>query len=420
MDFKHSAPKTALTDGKPSPPHNPTASSRRRRLWGLGAQTHGPIVGTCWDIHDLKRLIRKTLAEPVLADDYDVHCGTVAECGQRNRLSELLQRDLDHRHARLIRQYRTAKTRDELTLQWKKTLEQGDTAGALWVALTHPQCDDDLEQIICRNMHMFQHHAVFHFQLDQSALSALTHANAHLTQELVRTQERSARFKLEKAGEIERLNSQLADLRAMHIQKDRCIALLNGELVALRAEIPELELNRQLKLRLEEMAMRQIEMEALNNEFHKKPMTVTQPAEPSKMVRRSHEPTREPRRPDNMTFHDPALLQQKTVLCVGGRSGNVASYRTLIERVGGRFAHHDGGREDNANVLHTSLAAADLVICQTGCISHNAYWKVKNFCKRTGKNCVFVENPSVTALARKLEEIAGPVSTTCIELSQRK
>jgi hypothetical protein len=57
-------------------------------------------------------------------------------------------------------------------------------------------------------------------------------------------------------------------------------------------------------------------------------------------------------------------------------------------------------------VLDANLTAADLVICQTGCISHNAYWKVKDFCKRTGKRCVFIENPSATSLARSLEQIA--------------
>ena len=102
-----------------------------------------------------------------------------------------------------------------------------------------------------------------------------------------------------------------------------------------------------------------------------------------------------------MTLH----LKQKNVLCVGGRTGNVANYRDLIERVGGRFAHHDGCLEDNQSVLDVSLAAADLVICQTGCISHNAYWKVKDFCKRTGKRCVFVENPSTSSLERGLGQM---------------
>jgi len=105
-------------------------------------------------------------------------------------------------------------------------------------------------------------------------------------------------------------------------------------------------------------------------------------------------------------------LHQKMVLCVGGRSGNIANYRDVVERVGGRFAHHDGGVEDNASVLDANLAAADLVICQTGCISHNAYWRVKDFCKRTGKRCVFVENPSASSLERGLAQIALPKPAT--------
>ena len=77
----------------------------------------------------------------------------------------------------------------------------------------------------------------------------------------------------------------------------------------------------------------------------------------------------------------------------------------MIERTGGRFLHHDGGEKDTATRLDATLAAADLVICQTGCISHDAYWRVKDHCKRTGKRCVFVENPSTAGLKRALAEL---------------
>ena len=60
--------------------------------------------------------------------------------------------------------------------------------------------------------------------------------------------------------------------------------------------------------------------------------------------------------------------------------------------------------EENAQRLEATLAAADLVICQTGCISHGAYWRVKAHCKRLGKPCLFVESPSKSALARALQD----------------
>ena len=97
-----------------------------------------------------------------------------------------------------------------------------------------------------------------------------------------------------------------------------------------------------------------------------------------------------------------ARLDDLAVLCVGGRAGSVPIYRQLIERTGGRFLHHDGGEEDKSAHLDATLAAADLVICQTGCISHDAYWRVKDHCKRTGKQCVFVETPSSAGIKRAL------------------
>ena len=73
-------------------------------------------------------------------------------------------------------------------------------------------------------------------------------------------------------------------------------------------------------------------------------------------------------------------------------------------------------REPSAAVenLDAVLAAADLVICQTGCISHNAYWRVKDFCKRMGKQCVFVDNPSATSFSRSLRGVQLTAAPTTV------
>jgi hypothetical protein len=47
--------------------------------------------------------------------------------------------------------------------------------------------------------------------------------------------------------------------------------------------------------------------------------------------------------------------------------------------------------------LDESLAAADLVICQTGCISHDEYWRVQDHCRRTGKPCILVDRAGPAA-----------------------
>jgi hypothetical protein len=50
------------------------------------------------------------------------------------------------------------------------------------------------------------------------------------------------------------------------------------------------------------------------------------------------------------------------------------------------------------------LAAADLIICQAGCISHNAYWRVKEQCKRTGKPCIYMKGSGISALNRLIDQ----------------
>lgn len=55
---------------------------------------------------------------------------------------------------------------------------------------------------------------------------------------------------------------------------------------------------------------------------------------------------------------------------------------------------------EEASASEQSLIAADLVICQTGCLSHGAYWRVQDHCKRTGKACMLVEQPDALRIVR--------------------
>lgn len=52
-------------------------------------------------------------------------------------------------------------------------------------------------------------------------------------------------------------------------------------------------------------------------------------------------------------------------------------------------------------LLEASMVAADLVICQTGCLSHGAYWRDQEQCRRTDKPCVLPDAPATTHLMVK-------------------
>ncbi len=383
-------------------PEATPAGSRRRRIWDLTHECHCPVIGVCIPLTTLRRIVNKAMNGQAIAEDYEIHVGAIAECGRRNRLSEAIQQELEQRYARTIQEFRAAKTVEAVTRLWLAAIDKGDVAGAFWAALTHPRCDADLQDGLCRDMHMLQHQAGASVRIDIARFNALLEQNKLLTRELGRVQERHNRALAEKTREIEKQNTQLIQLRAESIGKDSSIHFLSCDIAALKAEVPELETRQRLLKKIEQMAERQTETENQVRELKQKL------AEASKAVADIQEQAAEQGRqqPEEKVYPITLHLKQKTVLCVGGRSGNVPTYRDLIERIGGRFAHHDGGLEDNQSLLDASLAAADLVICQTGCISHTAYWRVKDFCKRTGKRCVFVENPSVSSLARGLEKFS--------------
>lgn len=98
-----------------------------------------------------------------------------------------------------------------------------------------------------------------------------------------------------------------------------------------------------------------------------------------------------------------ARPRAKSVLCVGQDKSGASVAQRVVEMAGGRFLHHDGGDAadpDDGGALEASLIAADLVICQAGCVSHNAYWRVRDHCTRTGKQCVLVEQPQAMQFVR--------------------
>ncbi|WP_288380516.1 DUF2325 domain-containing protein [uncultured Massilia sp.] len=371
------------------------AGSRRRRVWELSSTSHCPLVGVALPLGALRKLVERVTGGKLLHDDYDIHVGAVSECAQRNPLSEALQKELERRYAGDIARFRAAKTTGDVGALWDKAVAAGNVPGAFWAGLTHARCDAGLEQRMCRDIHMVQHQAGACVRADMDKYNALVADNARLMRELVRTQQRCQSLQQDKTGMAERHEQQLMQARAAGIAKDTDIFQLRHALARLEAEVPELDERKRLANRLAQMEEREAALKAqLAALKAARPAAAAEPVAPA--------PEEEAAAPVEI----PIRLVNRSVLCVGGRSGSVPVYRTVVEKVGAQFAHHDGGLEDSAGQLDASLAAADLVICQTGCISHHAYWRVKDHCKRTGKRCIFIDNPSVSSLVRGLQGVA--------------
>jgi len=405
MNDSQAGVATAFTPPSKALPPASHTGSRRKRLWDLESHCHCPLVGVCLPMDALRRLVHKALGASALANDYELHAGAVSEAARRCKLSELMQAELENRYVREVIAFKCAKDAQTLAELWVRSLKAGDVAGAFWAALTHPRCEAELRDAMCKDLHMFQHQAGAGVRLEIACFNALADENALLGREMGKIQERMTRVLTEKNAELEQAQALLLQARADAIAKDTRLALMAEALESLRSSIPDLSDKERLQSRLRRAQDRQQELEMQNAELRRRVSQAERDAvELAQGISQSAQQLKEPKASANA----PVPLLHKVVLCVGGRSGNVANYRQVVERVGGRFAHHDGGVEDNASVLDANLAAADLVICQTGCISHNAYWRVKDFCKRTGKQCVYVESASVSSLERELQAISTP------------
>lgn len=376
--------------------------SRRRRLWELPSQALCPVVGVCLPMPVLRKALGKLFGGLIEAGDYELHCGAINDCSRRSPVAEQLQRELDQRYALALKEAAKHKCTEALTRWWRAHVQGAAVDGALWASLTHPRCDEALQELVLRDIHMLQHQLGSAERVDQRRLQSLTQENLVLGRELAQAQARCTRLAEVQGRERERLQASVVQLRADLLARDTLLAQLREQLQQAEAGVLQ---RREDAERLARQRSRIAALEQALAEARSELQTQRREAAARQADAAGAQP------PDIAAVPPPleAVLPQlgeRAVLCVGGRAGVVPIYRQLIERTGGRFLHHDGGEEDAVTKLDASLAAADLVICQTGCISHDAYWRVKEHCKRHGKRCVFVDKPSASGLQRALGSLS--------------
>ncbi len=378
-------------------------SSRRKRLWELPERCYCLLVGVCFGIEELRRLLQRQVNFPADTSDYDVHALAVQLGQQRTPVAELLQRELEKRYALTVASFKKAKTREQLQALWLEALPTAHVRGALWAAWTHPCCDDEINQLVYTGIHMLQHQLGDEHRHDLRHVKKLEEENLALARELAQVQARFTEFRDDKRVTIARLQQQLQEkdqeLRHQSIERERLAEIVSGGHSPHRL-LHDLALAQQKLLDAEERLLEQTQRMATlvrdAEEVGKEKKWLEQ--ELAALLRQQFSSC-------SSAALDVSDLAGQCVLCVGGRSGAVDIYRGLVERLGGKFIHHDGGMEESIHRLEANISSADAVICQAGCISHNAYWLVKDLCKRNGKPCIFARKPSVSAFLHGLERL---------------
>jgi Uncharacterized protein conserved in bacteria (DUF2325) len=390
-----------------------SVGSRRQRLWELSSGAHCPVIGVCVTMDTLRRITSKLLVGAAALDDYALHVEAIAHSKRRSPLAQALQRALDQRFVLALRQSAALKT-TEVLAQWWQAHKPIDLPGALWATLTHPRCDAFLSDKVLGEVHMIQHQVGVAQRTDQAQLQHSAQQIATLKRQLEALQQRAQKQASDHARAAALQQAQLMQLRCDVMSRDTQLAALQEELEALRASTPQLKTRVDLTRESDRQKNRIVDLERALTQAKDQVLVQVRATEEALAAFALHrvqtereaasQPTRQFTTAPAAADESTATLTDRAVLCVGGRPASVPLYRHIVEKTGGRFLHHDGGEQESQNRLDATLAAADLVICQTGCISHGAYWRVKDHCKRHSKPCVFVENPGSASLRRALAE----------------
>lgn len=405
----------AAFGGVPSAQAPQSAGRRRKKIWEMSMRWHCPLIGTCLPVAEMRQLAARAGFDEREMSDYTLHTAVVGSCDSRTEIAELVQRHFEKRYAATIQRFNRIKGEAAVLAQWQEALAAGsDIAGALWAAWSHADLSDEGGKDIYGDIHMLSHQDGAAVRADLRRLEQLKQENHHLRNE-------AAAFKMGLAVAQHEKDKAIADLQRRLATAEQQAALLG------RRELELVEARRQardydaLHARAEAMGQRIETLEDRNA------LNARRAGELEIMLADVHADLAAAEAALEMALEmgtegcagvsgtagcgrgcpAEAELAGRCVLCIGGRTGLVEGYRRMVENQGGRFLHHDGGQEESLHRIDAVVASADVVVCQSGCVSHAAYYRLKEACKKLGKPCVFVRSPGVGSFARGLAALRG-------------
>jgi hypothetical protein len=375
-----------------------------RKLWSLAPRYHCPVIGTCLPMEAVRRIALRHGLSKAKDSDYQAHVSMVGCCESRNTVSLAVQRELDRRHRLWVARMGRMKSEAEVAAAWAEALAQGEAAGAYWALLTCRAASEAQHQQAFQDIHMLSHQVGAGTRADLKALADERLAHAEL-----RTRSGAERGRLEATlGERdEQIQALRQDLSARASQ----VVRLQATLETARAAHPEMVLDRatQRIAELERTVARlggfEAEAAQLAGENANLRFLLRQTEDERDTLERFVLDKAGPGCAEGGDACCPALGGRR-LLCVGGRCNLAGQYRDLVEKSGGQFVWHDGGRDEGMPRLQELLQGADAVICPADCVSHPAYYQIKRHCKRNDKPCVLLRNSGLASFAAGLARLS--------------
>lgn len=397
--------------------NKPEASSKRKKIWEIDHGYLCATIGSCLSRSEMRQLVREPEFRDVsLRDDHGLHALFIDVAKSCDPMSKALQRFFDKKYRQATRYYFLTEDSKAIAQLWQDDLSLGKIDTAWFAVVTHPAVTMEQASSYYAQLHMLAHDGIANFyrnrlvEARESARLSELEGQLATLKHLRKTDKKSLR-EMEQQGktlqtlskrlqrENEQLRHDVAEQRkappvSQHPVDDQASINLASELTAVRLQLKETtqrfqELQEQHLALMQHHEDQHKELQAFENLLQRR-LAMADPCLACD---------------DQATANCPGRnLCGQTVLYVGGLHKMIPHYKQLVETLGGRFLHHDGGKEESRNLLPKMLATADAVLCPIDCVSHDACLSVKKICKRYQKPFVMMRSASLSALAKGLTD----------------
>ena len=386
-------------DQRPAPEEATTARTQRLKTWDLAPMFHCSIVGTCLTTSELRQVLGKVGdIDAKTATDHALHSRGVRAAGQRDIGGKLLNKALDRRHERILKQFSRLSTPAEIKALWNIAVDEGDISGAYWAVMSHPAGDRPLVQDVFGEVHMLSHLVGSSSRLDLARLRKLQ-LDVEAKDDKIARQEMRLQVA---ANDHVLLQRRVNELEADLLRKQ----VGTGELAPKRADQrQETKLRQRLQAaeqRAEEYDGRLAALEAKLADAERRVGTLYD--ENSALQRELDLLEAAVTMPDAGNARAVHPVEPQTLLYVGGRPSLFDRLRKLAGDRNIELLLHDGGVEDNLSLLPAMVGRVSWAIFPVDCISHSAADMVKRLCRDSEKPYLPLRSASLASFAAAIAQ----------------
>lgn len=370
--------------------------TKAKKIWQLGSGYQCSVLGTCLGDSELSQInSRSDVVGGHFTSSFELHNRFVGMCSVRCAASEAVQRLLMKKYRQMVLEYHRHK--DECTVgeMWQEALSNGDIAGAYWAISCHPDLSSSFISDCYGAVHMFSHNSVRAGQRLGEKIRQLTTTKATLEDKLAETVRRHQVREERNLARIQFLENELTEQKDIHFAQ--AVQAQESPVVAQEKVEQYSNLQDENAKLAERVAFLESENQRYKNEKLQQDEWLAENLAQATCDNCAQADT------DQCPGQD---LCGKTVLYVGGLHKMIPHYKNLVEKSGGLFMHHDGGKEESKSRLPKMLVQADAVMCPVDCVSHDACLTVKKICKQYETPYVMMRSSGISSLIAGLGDLS--------------